>query len=102
MVVVIAGTARRNEFTVTAQYADRTADRGGGGKGTILGEDGAKDGGEGGDIEQGTARALEWEGIEPLNTQLTKCIRTSSFWSLSESSVSRLRISRSPTFQRAK
>ena len=43
-VVVIAGTARRNEFTVTAQYADRTADRGGGGKGTILGEDGAKDG----------------------------------------------------------
>ena len=44
VVVVIAGTARRNEFTVTAQYADRTADRGGGGKGTILGEDGAKDG----------------------------------------------------------
>ena len=24
VVVVIAGTARRNEFTVTAQYADRT------------------------------------------------------------------------------
>ena len=44
VVVVIAGTARRNEFTVTAQYADRTADRSGGGKGTILGEDGAKDG----------------------------------------------------------
>ena len=44
VVVVIAGTPRRNEFTVTAQYADRTADRGGGGKGTILGEDGAKDG----------------------------------------------------------